>query len=141
MDENFAQAYVWLGQAYTQQGKHAAAIAALEKANRLASGRTEILAALGYAYAAAGRVAEARRSIVDLQGQSDLLGKAYHLATVYAGLGERAAALAQLEETYRQRNPMLIVRSKLDPKLDPLRNEPGFKALLQRLGLTEDNHL
>jgi serine/threonine-protein kinase len=135
MDENFAQAYVWLGQAYTQQGQPAAAVAALEKVNRPPFGGIEPLAALGHTYAAAGRMAEARQIIADLQGRSEFLGKAYHLATIYAGLGERAAALAQLEEAYQRRDPALILRSKLDPKLDPLRNDPAFTSLLQRLGL------
>ncbi|MBL8192036.1 MAG: protein kinase [Acidobacteria bacterium] len=135
MDKNSAQSYVWLGQAYTQQGKHAAAIAALEKGNSLASGRVEFIAALGHAYAAAGRGAEARQIIMDLQGRSEVVVQAYFLATVYAGLGERAAALAQLEEAYQRRDPALILRSKLDPKLDPLRNDPAFTSLLQRIDL------
>ncbi len=135
IDENYAQAYVWLGQAHTQQGKHALAITALEKANTLAVARSEILASLGYAYAIAGRIEDARRIIDDLQTRSVGLGRLYHLATVYAGLNERSAALAQLEEAYQRRDPGLILRGKLDPKLDTLRGEPRFIALLQHLGL------
>ena len=95
----------------------------------------ENLAALGHVYAAAGRVAEARQIIADLLRLSDSPGKTYFLATVYAGLGERAAALAQVEEAYQRRDSALILRSKLDPKLDPLSNDPAFTSLLQRLGL------
>ncbi len=135
MDKNHAQAYNWLAQARTQHGNHTEAIAALEKANELASGRVEMLAALGHAYAAAGRVTEARRIIAELQGRIETVGATYFLATVYAQLGERSAALEALEIAYRRRDPGLILRSKLDPKLDPLRNDPGFISLLQRIGL------
>ncbi len=135
MEANHAQAYVWLGQVYAQQGKHAAAITALEKASRLDAGKPETKAALGHAYAVAGRVEEARRISADLQGQSEFAGKNYHLATIYTALGERPAALAQLEEAAQRHDPLLFLRGKLDPKLDPLRNEPGFTSLLQRIGL------
>jgi serine/threonine-protein kinase len=139
LDEKFSQAYVWLGQAYSQQGKHAAAIAALEQASQLDGGRSETRAALGHACAVAGKTEEARMIIKDFQGRGKLESSNYHIATIYAGLGDRAMALAQLEESYVRHDAMLMMRSKLDPKLDPLRNEPGFTALLQRLGVAQDD--
>jgi serine/threonine protein kinase/tetratricopeptide (TPR) repeat protein len=135
LDEKFSQAYVWLGQAYSQQGKYAAAIAALEQASRLDGGRSETKAALGHAYAVAGRAEEAQMIIKDFQGRSKPESSNYHIATIYAGLGDRAMALAQLEESYQRHDAMLMLRGKLDPKLDPLRNDPAFTSLLQRMGL------
>lgn len=137
VDEQFIQAYVWMGQSYSQQGKHAAAISALEKAGRLDGSRFETMAALGNAYALAGKEEDARRIITKFQSHRDLLGKFYYLATIYAGLGDRVAALKLLEDAYQQRDPALITRSKLDPKLDLLRNDPGFTSLLRRIGIYE----
>ena len=56
----------------------------------------------------------------------------YLIAILYAALGQRHEALASLEEAYKTRAGQLIYL-KIDPRLDVLRSEPGFKNLLQRM--------
>ncbi len=58
----------------------------------------------------------------------------YHLALIYVGLGEKEQALNLLEKAYEERYPWLIHLS-VEPRLDPLRSEPRFKALVSRIGL------
>src|SRR5262249_41477618 len=60
LDPNFFPGYFYLGLAYTQTGKHAEAVAALQRAAALSNNSTMMLAALGAAFAAGGREEEAK---------------------------------------------------------------------------------
>jgi hypothetical protein len=57
-------------------------------------------------------------------------------AIVYAGLGDREAALDWLERAAEDRMPS-IVEMKVDPRLASLAGEPRFVALARRIGLPE----
>jgi hypothetical protein len=59
----------------------------------------------------------------------------YHLATIHARLGEKEQALAYLHKAYEEISHWLIYL-KVDPKLDTLRSDPRFTALLHRIGLS-----
>ncbi|MGE0453350.1 MAG: winged helix-turn-helix domain-containing protein [Vicinamibacteria bacterium] len=52
--------------------------------------------------------------------------------------GQPAQALRWLERAYERRWPWLVATLPVDPRLDPLRGEPAFQALLARLGLPPD---
>ena len=56
------------------------------------------------------------------------------VAIIYAQLGDKEKALDALEQAYSERDFMLT-EIAVEPGLDPLRSEPRFKALLQRVGL------
>ena len=60
----------------------------------------------------------------------------YHLALIYVGLGEKDEAFNMLEKAFEERYPWLIHLS-VEPRLDPLRSEPRFKALVSRIGLKQ----
>jgi hypothetical protein len=60
----------------------------------------------------------------------------YWLAIVHAALGEKDAAFAELEKAY-QAHDWFFQRLKVDPFMDPLRDDPRFKDLVRRLGLPE----
>ncbi len=55
-------------------------------------------------------------------------------AVVYIEMGEKAHALAALEKDYREGSPNIIYL-KVYPLYDPLRSEPRFQSLEQRVGL------
>jgi tetratricopeptide (TPR) repeat protein len=133
MDANYASAWAYLGQSYTQKRMHSEAVSALQKADSLAGVTGDIRAALGHAYAAAGRRDEAQKVIADLKTKPSGFGIPYHLTTVYAALGQSDEALDWLTIAFDRRDPFVVVRFKTDPKLDPLRNDPRFNALLQRI--------
>ena len=57
----------------------------------------------------------------------------YHIATVYAGLGERDLAFKWLETAYEDRqNVMVFLRH--DSRLDVLHQDPRFQDLMKRIG-------
>ena len=60
----------------------------------------------------------------------------YHLALAHTGLGNRDAAFALLEKACADREPA-VINLKVEPRFDPLRRDPRYGALLQRLRLPE----
>jgi len=56
------------------------------------------------------------------------------LATLYIGLGDNQRALDWTERAYAERRGW-VAYLKVHPIVDPLRNEPRFKALVEKLGL------
>ena len=58
----------------------------------------------------------------------------YNAATFYVALGEKDKAFAELSKSYQNREPSM--RSlKIDPLLDPLRDDARFADLMRRMGL------
>jgi tetratricopeptide (TPR) repeat protein len=92
---------------------------------------------LGYAYARAGREAEAHRILGALRermSRGEYVAPT-EMAVIYIGLGEREQALHWLERHEADRGARIFL--KVDPIFDPLRSEPRFQQLLRRLGLEE----
>jgi len=58
---------------------------------------------------------------------------AFNLALVHIGLGENGAAIDLLEQAYEQRDGYNMGYIKIDPSLDPLRGDPRFEALVQKI--------
>ena len=90
---------------------------------------------LGNVYARMGRIAEAHGTISKLEEhvQKSGIGR-YEIALVYAGLGQKDEAFTWLEKSYDARDKGLTYL-KIDPCMDPLRSDPRFARLLQRVGL------
>ena len=91
---------------------------------------------LAYAYAKAGRTAEARRILNDLtsRSRSSYVGP-YSLAIVDLALGEKEEALRLLEKAFDDRDILLqgfYGSIKIDKRLDPLRGDPRFQNLERR---------
>jgi len=115
-------------------GMYAESLAISEKASQL---NRSLLAALGYAYAKSGQRQKAE-AVLD---QWKEIGKTkyvanYWLAIVYAALGEKEAAFAELERSY-QEHDWFLQRLKVDPFMDSLRNDPRFPDLVKRIGLPQ----
>jgi serine/threonine-protein kinase len=58
----------------------------------------------------------------------------YDFAVIHAGLGEADQALAWLDRSLTARDPESMILP-IDPRLDSLRGDPRFDALLRRMGL------
>jgi hypothetical protein len=56
------------------------------------------------------------------------------LTKLYAALGDANAAFEWLEQAYRERRGWLAYL-KVEPTLDPLRADPRFHGLLERMRL------
>jgi serine/threonine-protein kinase len=113
-----------------QEGRPAEAIALLEPISGASMNRKS---SLGHAYAMAGRTADARKALAELQAASDKsYVPAYWFAVVNVGLGRRDEALRALERAYEERSTVLAYLL-IDPRLAPLREEPRYVALARRL--------
>ena len=113
-----------------QEGRPRDAIALLQPISAASNNRK---ASLGHAYAIAGRTADARKVLADLQAASARsYVPAYWFALVYTGLGRRDEALRALERAYEERSTVLAYLL-IDPRLAPLRQEPRYLALARRL--------
>ena len=138
LDPNFVTSYLYLGFAYEQKGMIDAAIAEFSKAVAISSdGRRPVMeAALGHAYAVAGKRAEAQRVLDELKEASQRrFISPYGIALIYAGLGEKDQAFAWLNRACDERDNWLNYL-KVEPRLDPLRSDARFTVLLRRVGLS-----
>jgi len=86
--------------------------------------------------AAEGHTAEARRSLrpIEHAEAGGFHAGAYDLAAIHAALGERDAAFSSLERAREQRDLRFL---KVDPMLDPIRQDPRYFALLANAGFQE----
>jgi hypothetical protein len=92
----------------------------------------ETAAALAYAYAAAGRRAEAQTvlSLMESLSRRRYVSPLY-LATIHTGLGEKEQAIKLLYQAYENRHPGLVL-IRVWPHFDSLRGDPRFQELLRR---------
>jgi TolB-like protein/Tfp pilus assembly protein PilF len=136
MDPTFAQGRLDLGQVYEQKKMYEQAIVEFRKAITLYGGSAPSTAALGHAYAVAGKRDEAEKVLSELKALSkQKYVSSFDVAVIYTGLGEKEQAFAWLEKAYKQRDGWLAGRLKVDPRLDSLRSDPRFADLLRRVGL------
>ncbi|HEY0546399.1 MAG TPA: protein kinase [Pyrinomonadaceae bacterium] len=134
IDPSFVGALCLLGWCYEQLGRHDEAVGQLRKAAEI-SDLPEVTAMLGHAYAVADRRDEARGVLDKLQELSEeRYVTPYYRGAVCAGLGELEEALAWLEKAYQERDEWLL-HLKVDPKFDPLRDDPRFAEMLKRINL------
>ena len=90
-----------------------------------------------YAYAKSGRRHEAEELINrfrDIAKTQYVMS--YRIANIYAALGDKDKAFAELEKAFVDHDWELH-RLKVDPLMDPLRDDPRFKEMLKRLNLPE----
>ncbi len=135
MDPDFLGARLVLWWVLVAEGATEEAIADIRKeVERPGSGSVKKLM-LAYACAAAGRQEEARGILWELEAK---LVSEDRLALLSAfpltALGEKDRAFQQLERAYQHRDPGLMFL-KVAPWLDPLRSDPRYGALAERLGI------
>jgi TolB-like protein/DNA-binding winged helix-turn-helix (wHTH) protein len=133
LDSSFAVGHYELGQALVQLGRADEAIAEFRKAIAISGHSSVFDSNLAYAYAVSGRKDEAIRIAADMAARGDIYPSAQaNIALIYAGLGDRAAALDWLDKAYQARfNPSILLR----PAFDSLRSDARFTDLMRRIGL------
>ena len=133
IDSRYFPAFLDLGRAHEQKKMFDQAIADLLKARELSNDDPLVLAALGHVYAAAGKVGEAQK-MLDLLLQAAQAGnvRAYEIAKVYAGLGDKDQAFAWLGKALQDRSPWLL-KLKSEPNFENLRSDARFQTLVQQI--------
>lgn len=131
LDPTFAQAHRVHSAILIALGRYDEAVSAIQESVRI-DGWTDD-PRVAYALARAGRHAEARE-VVERVVAAPHPNAPYFLAEAWTALGDHHRALLWLERAYAARR-VDVALIKVEPKLDPLRDEPRFDELLARLGL------
>ena len=133
-DSTFAPTYSLLGETLEMQGHYPEALRILDQ-GVARGGNQWVRVAKARILAKMLRREEALATLSECEAlarNGDYLSP-YAVATVYAALGNPDRAFEWLERGMREHaEDMLLL--KIDPRIAPLRGDPRFKALLQRLG-------
>jgi TolB-like protein/Tfp pilus assembly protein PilF len=136
MDPGFYYAHWTLGNALELKGFNEEAVAEYKKAIALNDDPLP-RALLGHLYAKIGRKDEALAILKQLrelrESSKERYVSPYNLALIHLGLGQKNEAIQLLEETYEERDGYNIVFIKVEVLLDPLRGDPRFEALVQKV--------
>jgi tetratricopeptide (TPR) repeat protein len=134
LDPAHTPLYYQLGLVHERRGDYDRAIEAFHKVSLRAHSRgATVLAAIGYVHAKAGRRAEAAAILSRLE---DLCAheyvSLYDLALLHLALGDEERALARLSKAHDEYSSFLPFLN-VDARLDEMRSDPRFQALVERL--------
>ncbi len=130
-----APGHTALGEALCHNNQPQAAIDSFHQGLAILKDDPYMLGLLGYTYAKAGKPEEAQGILKRLQALPiDRPQRAYGLATVHAGLGDKAQAFAWLRKSYDNRDQKLVFL-KVELHWQSLRDDPRFTQLLKDMGL------
>ena len=133
MDSGYYYAHVNLGQVLMAKRAFDEAIAEFQKARAL-NDDPFVLGLLGNAYASSGNKTEALKILEQLKEiSSQRYVSMYSFAIVYLALGDKQEALRWLERCYLDRAGADIGWIRVDSILDPLRGDPRFEALAEKI--------
>jgi len=132
-DPDFYWAHRQLGLALELKGAPGDAITEYQRAAEL-NDDPRVLAFIGHAKAIMGRETDARAILAKLtEASKTRYVSGYSFAVIHLGLGEKDQALDWLEKDTQERTGFEINFIKVDPYLDPLRGDPRFEALVQKI--------
>jgi TolB-like protein/DNA-binding winged helix-turn-helix (wHTH) protein/Tfp pilus assembly protein PilF len=121
--------------AYVQKGMFAEAEADIEK--HMPGDNPWHWSSLAYTYGRLGQKEKAEhelRKLLDLNQRHPV--DPMVIVPAYIGMGKNDQAIVWMEKAYTQRSHGLT-GLRADPAYDPLRADPGFQSLLQRVGLAQ----
>ncbi|MEP6944677.1 MAG: winged helix-turn-helix domain-containing protein [Acidobacteriota bacterium] len=137
LEPQWADAYQYLGQSFEQKRMYSEAIAAYQKGLALDERQPALIASLGHTYAVSGDRDKASKALAQLQELSkQQYISPYFFAVIHAGSGDKEQAFVWLERAFHDRASLLIWIN-VEPQFDPLRADPRFQDLIQRIGLNK----
>lgn len=92
---------------------------------------------LGISYALAGREADSRAIISEMQADPTPRDE-LHIALAYSALGEFDAAIEWLERAYESRSdwlPWVVLENAYGGSVEPIRDDPRFQVIVDQLNL------
>jgi TolB-like protein/Tfp pilus assembly protein PilF len=126
--------YRGLARVYEQMRRYEGAVEARQKALTLSGAEHEEVEALARAFSESGPKGYWMCRLEKLKGQDQQ--DPYLTAQIHAHLGDKDQAFAWLEKAYEQHDGR-IYTLKVEPLLDPLRNDPRLGDLLRRMNFPE----
>jgi serine/threonine-protein kinase len=135
LDPTFILSRHWLGMALIANGKYDEAIALHRQITPDSPFGWISVVVIAHAYAKQGKRAEAEQQLALLRDLAKTrYVRPFYLASIYATLGDKDKAFAELERSFEERD-CYLGRISVDPLMDPLRTDPRFKSLLKRMNL------
>jgi adenylate cyclase len=135
MNPDFLGARMVLWWVWVAKGAYAEAIADIRRETERPGLRTVKKLMLGYACAASGDKEEANGILWELEAKLAAEDRLALLsALLFTALDIKDRAFQQLHRAYEIREPGLLFL-KVAPWLDPLRSDPRYGALVEKLGL------
>ncbi len=129
MEPDYRDAHIWLTYLYAKKGMYEEAA----RESAIVTGYRQSWWPEAWILAVAGRSAEARELLQQTAAeQRGTPIDASFLAMVLGELGEKDRAFALLEQAYQGRSTLMSAL-KIDPRIDSLRDDPRFEALLRRM--------
>jgi len=129
---------LFYGEALEYSGKASPALEQYRLAVIMSPDLPWLKAVEGACLARQGRHREAASILAELiQMRKTQYVDAYFMAVLFDALGERDLAFQELERAYHERSPVLFAL-RVDPRVDNLRDDPRFAALLSRLFSNQD---
>lgn len=128
-------AYGNIGMCYLEQRSFDAAIKQFQSSIAVRGRSSDTVAWLAVGYAAAGRKAEVKRLLEELNqiSATQYVPKTF-FAYIYSTLGDKDRAFEMLDKAFEQHDINLL-GLKTHPWFNPLRSDARFEALLKRVGL------
>jgi tetratricopeptide (TPR) repeat protein len=124
---------LFYGESLEHSGKHTQALEQYRLAVIMSPDLPWLQAVEGACLAKHGRRKEALAILAELtQIRKNQYVDAYFMAVLMDGLGDPDQAFQELERAYHEKSPLLFALG-VDPRLDNLRNDPRFAALLNRV--------
>ena len=135
IDEKYGRGFVFVGSAYLAKGDADQALDWFQRGQSLDTAVRSYDAMIVRALAALGRREEAEEILARLEADSrQQYVRAEYLAMGHAAVGDLGRAFEALERAFQARSAGLIYLH-IDPGYAPLRSDPRYKELLQRIGL------
>jgi serine/threonine-protein kinase len=136
MEPTFSLVHCNLGLVYARKGEFQKAVTEFEREREnLRDWNRELEGWQAVVYAEIGKVEEAKRILVRLQGQAEqTYVPTILLASIYFALGEGDKGFDWLDRGYSERDSTLV-EIQVDPAFDRARSDPRFAELLRKVGL------
>ncbi len=139
LDEKFVLTYVPLASAYQLNGSYRESVETRARHAEI-NGNTEFAASVRDSFEKGGWEGYLRYEISRVKPRPDsgehFRGVRNELATKYVQLGEKDKAFEALNDAFENRE-FTLRWIKVNPQLDPLRDDPRFQELLKKIGFPE----
>ena len=135
LNQDSADAHGTLAYGYLGNGNYPEAIHEMLESRRLGGRDNSGDIYLAVAYAKAGNREKARSILKQLETSKDYVAPG-EIAVLYVALGDTESAFASLEKAFAAHD-LQLQYLKVDGGFDPIRDDPRFKNLLQRVGLPQ----
>ena len=135
LDPNYPHALYLIGLVHLQQRRYQEAIDEMRRSLDLGGFQEDLAGGLAYAYGVSGNRAAATRYTAELEKRLSKGGVGpFALALAYTGRGELTRAFEYLHRAIDVRD-IFLPEDFFDPLLDPLRADPRFARVEERMGV------